>query len=394
VCELESYLRGQAAADVRHEIPVTAREIGLRKRARHRFPETVQVGKKETVAAPLRVSLRDIRKFLKNPLEYHLSRSLRVNIDNEESTAAAADEPLTSSAPDMAALQKAVWKEMLSMTFPENENRRPAGPGECPAEITAYAQEFARSLYEKHTQEGAAPEGYFREVECRKLVDDAGTIAAECWKLAAEFPGYRLLTNTDLLLGRNAGAGSPAGELTIPLQDGRECTAAVTHDLALVPRQRGEGLPVIAGFGKDSEPEDDLDLWVSALLQGIFEARTMKTRQARLHQVLLDRKTMKVRIRKDFIINCEKSMAWLKDRLAEMLVTGVCEHLPFQLIQNAGLGRISREALQEKTDDAEYGYKSFLPAFELVEARIPDNPEKTADKRYGLFFDQTGAADE
>jgi hypothetical protein len=330
-----------------------------------------------------------------------------VNLDNEESTAAAADEPLVSSALDMAALQKAVWKEMLSMTFPEDGNRRQAGPGECPAEITAHAQEFACRLYKKHTLEGAAPEGYFREVECRKLVDDAGTIAAECWKLAAEFPGYQLLTNTDLSLGRKKPAGSPAGEpageLTIRLQDGRECRAEVTHDLALMPRQGREGLPVIAGFGNNADPEDDLDLWVSALLQGIFEAHTMNTgqarqarqaREARLHQVLLDRNTMKARIRKDFIIQREKAMAWLKDRLAEMLVTGVCEHLPFQLIQNAGSERVTREALQEKTDDAEYGYKSFLPAFELVEARIPDNPEKTADKRYGLFFDQTGAADE
>ena len=146
-------------------------------------------------------------------------------------------------------------------------------------------------------------------------------------------------------------------------------------------------------MGKDTEPEDDLDLWVSALLQGIFEARTMKTRQARLHQVLLDRKSMKIKIRKDFVVPRERATVWLKDILTELLVTRVCEHLPFQLIQKEGLDRVTRDALQEKTDDAEYGYKSFLPAFELVEARIPDNPKKNADKRYGLFFDQTGAAD-
>jgi hypothetical protein len=67
---------------------------------------------------------------------------------------------------------------------------------------------------------------------------------------------------------------------------------------------------------------------------------------------------------------------WLAALLAEMLIDRGCDHLPFACIQKYR-DKLSMSVIAEDLAAEHPGYRSYLPAFALVDARLPGYSDET-----------------
>ncbi|HMD68237.1 MAG TPA: exodeoxyribonuclease V subunit gamma, partial [Chitinivibrionales bacterium] len=211
--------------------------------------------------AALRTDIFSLRTFFANPLEYHLSMTLGIELDEEPPTADASDEPLESGALGVSSLEKEIWKELLEKVFPLEKKDEVSGL----EQLTEHAQAVAKRVYADHVASGNSPEAQFLGMERQKLLQWAGLCAEATFRLREQFPDHSLAVNTDLSLGRK---GVPGG-LCITLQSGAACAIECRHSLALVPRKTGKagGCVGIIDVKKEGKAADNAGLWLSGVLQ-------------------------------------------------------------------------------------------------------------------------------
>ncbi len=332
-----------------------------------------------TGPALFQTNLFHIRKFFSNPIEYHLSKTLGIELDESQASAQTADEPLASTALVLSSLQKEIWKALLARLFPAG------GQTGVPDEemLANEAQAIAQSLYGELVAAGQSPEAQFCRMEERKLLQWARQCAAATRALGKEFPKHALMENTDLSLGREG----IAADLMIPLSGAANCVVECRHPLVLVPREGGGAVGII-GFEKEGDAADNPGLWLAGALQWMTERQCATGWEIRLVQLNRGHEGKK-KTGYDCSTLREPSGEgkdiglWLGGLLQRMLAEKCCDHLPFAVIEKLTRqnkegslswpqrwARVTAAAIEEELS-SDYGYTCWLESFHLADVRIP-----------------------
>ncbi|MBN2189116.1 MAG: exodeoxyribonuclease V subunit gamma [Chitinispirillaceae bacterium] len=409
ILELESYLKSQGLIEmpnneerctVRHDIPWLVREEGPDRRTwdpsearlRHLVTCRRSLHRYGTGGAPpadtraSRVNAALLGKFFANPFEYHLSKTLGIELDEQPETMGAVDEPLESGPLGMSSLQKAVWKEMLYRVFPEKKRDEETDREKLKNEAAA----AAGRLYDRHTACGKSPEAQLGRMEREAFRQWAKQCAEETLNLKEKFSDHALGENVDLSLGRP----DAAGELQI--RSGKEDRYMVEcrHDLVLVPRNAGGAAGIIA-ITREGKAVDNPELWLAGVLQWIAEKRAGGKGHA-LALVQLNRggggqkgtgssaAAMKADLGNGRDIN-----AWLAGLIDLMIKERCSDHLPFAAVKelfNDNWDNITAEAVNEELERDWSAYRCYLEAFKLTEARIPQVDDRELRARAKARF--------
>ncbi|MBN2188760.1 MAG: exodeoxyribonuclease V subunit gamma, partial [Chitinispirillaceae bacterium] len=420
VLELESYLASQGVerkeggtgcCGIRHDVPwivheslrvagVDGRmnrswdsaEIALARRAGepgrkvHRFD--LPSGRSDARAVPssgvpLRTDFYHLRTFFTNPLEYHLSKTLGIELDEEEATSGASDEPLSSGAFAESSLRRMIWKKVLARVFPKEKGDEASDP----AALAVEAQDAAGRMYDEHVARGRSPEAPFCRMEKQELGEWARECAATTLDLRGAFDDHWLWENAGLSLGRE---GMP-DELSVNLDGGGVGTIGCRHRLVLLPRSPANkgGCVGIVEVKKEGKARENQTLWLAGALQWMVE----KEAPGRMNIVLVQlnrgdgKKSrtgfdcLKIRDRCD---NGSDIDAWLSGMLDEMLVKKCSDHLPFTVIQRLFKGEwnaITAEAVSGELEGNYSVYRCRLEAFKLSDARLPRVSDEELRKR-------------
>jgi exonuclease V gamma subunit len=432
VLELESYLKGQGlkeASDedrclIRREIPWIVREsleelkttgrhngtwdasevrlarieqqAGARK-ATYRYGTAVGT-KENAVQGHLRTTIYDLCKFFANPLEYHLSRTLGIEIGGQPATMGATDEPLQSGPLEMSGLQKEIWTGLLLRVFPEN-------PEDACTELAALGDEAEKTAREVHAQyvvKGGSPEAQLCLMEERFLINWARDCAAATLDLRhTAYGSHKLIQNVDLSLGRPGAVG----DLTVDMGNQRDCLVECRHRLALVPHGDTGEIGIISIKTK-GEAKENPDLWLTGVIQWLAEQNEAKPERFAVQLVQLNRGNAK-----DKVVGWNKSVlkegkvddikVWLANQIQDMLINRCADHLPFAVILDLTKqgrknpltwdqrwARVTGANIEERLSDEEHGpYRCYLEAFKLADARIPFSNETDEAGRDGKLVE-------
>jgi len=404
VLELEEYLIGQGLVDsagnsrkcsVRREIPWVvhetldkAREAGrkhgswdkeqrilaaesLKDRVKHRHDLAVNHGLSPRTDPSIKTTdLWALQKFLSNPFEYHLSKTLGIRDDDDIGDMTVTDEPLDSGY-KISELKKKVWIKILSALFTTGI-----------ADIDTAAVDAANDVYDDHIDSGQAPEGHICRMERENLIYWSKECADTSTKLLNNdmFPNHQLEEKRDSFL--------LCGDFTIN----------VRHEFAIVPKDtynQNNNIGVIA-FGKKIEPADNLRLWLDGMTMWLDEMREGGKRRPVVlvglsyddkHQV--KKLPMSVKVRKSLMSvddgRLQDVEGWLTDMLAQMLIDKRCEHLPFAAIDNI-IKRSEELTVRSLKDYLTAEYTTYTDGFKLTDAKPPEMDDgelrELAESRY------------
>lgn len=349
-------------------------------RVRHRHDlEAAPVSAVKNAPA-LRTSLYDLRKFFANPLEYHLVRTLGIELDDEPGTLSAVDEPLDSGMLALSELQKQIWIEMLGMAFPAEAEHEIIRADR----LREIASEWAERLYAAHRGTGWAPEAQMADVERCWLVAWARNCVGPVLELRSAYTNHCFVENCDLSL-RREGFDS---ELSITLANGEPCSITCHHGAALLARRcsgQDSHEAAFIGFKREGKVKENSDLFLSAALQVIYGADSGVRPRLSLIQINRgDGNGKKCGCESVVLSSVYGSEAgdgkvrelavWLSGIVDEMLVQRCSDHLPFAVVQKLwknGWGSIDVERIQEELENPRGAYHCYVPAFDLTGARIP-----------------------
>ena len=370
-------------------------EIGLaaaagRDRVIHRYDLSASVTPGDNATAQtLRTTLYDLRRFFSNPLEYHLARTLGIDPDEPPPTLAAVDEPLESGNLALSIIQNEIITEIIRVIFPGS----PAGSPVTADTLHQIARKEALRYHNLHCAAGGAPEALQEMAEKEFLLQWAASCVNPLLSVRERFPDHRLAEQCNLALG----LGGLADTLTVELENRRSCSVSCVHQLALVPRDhRAFTTVAIIGISKGDSPRDNAALWLEGCLQWLYNSTVGSVCTVTLVRFYRDdqaKKQCSVTMT-DFVPpggdKAQNIESWIKHLLDEMLVTHVCEHLPFAEIAKFWK-RLSLEAIEDDLSSGFPAYRPFLPALELTDAKLPriNNEElaATARARYAPMLD-------
>jgi exonuclease V gamma subunit len=349
----------------------------------------------------IRTNASHIRTFFRNPLEYHLSKTLGIENDESPATLGTTDEPLSSGALELSGLQRAVWTELLGTVFPECAAAEETDPGK----LAAQAEETAGRIYKEYLFDGGSPEAQFYAMEQQWLITWAQECAQNTLELKTKmFQNHRFLINADLALLKDA----IPGELTVCLPDSGTCTIECRHALALVPRETSEKSCVgIIAIKKEGRAGDNPDLWIEGALQWIFDKKNMVRRDISIVQ--LNRGNGKpgtvCHSCVAYKTASEKSndmSSWLGGFLAAMLVDKCADHFPFVAIRELTRqhvrspltleqrwAKVTVRNLEDALADENGGhglYSCYLDAFKLTDAKMRAMTDREARKLAKTLF--------
>jgi hypothetical protein len=360
------------------------RQAGAHK-AKYRYGTAI-VTKENTSQDRLRTTINDLRTFFANPLEYHLSRTLGIEIDQRPATMGATDEPLQSGPLEMSILQKAIWTELLLLVFPEDQK------GACtdPASLGDKAEEVAREVHARYVVNGGSPEAQLCTMEERFLINWARDCAAATLDLRTTFGNHAMVRNVDVSLKRPG----VAGQLTVDMETGSECIVECRHGMTLVPRG-GTGEIGILSIKKEGKAYENPDLWLAGAIQWLADAKIGSRFDITLVQLNRgDGKTTFARMKKQ----CDGGHDvehWLRGLIRLMLIERCCDHLPFAIVQELcergndnklDLTKLTRDNIEDQLAREHPPYHCYLEAFALVDARIPEVGNEELQERARARF--------
>jgi exonuclease V gamma subunit len=309
-----------------------------------------------------------IKRFFSNPLEYHVLNNLGIDIDDSPDTIGATDEPLFTNIPEMSSLQNKIWTQLLSIVFPANTNAAASGDS-----LEKTAEDYACKAYEQHIMLGKAPEAQFMSMEQQAVIDWAKSAELETLNLKSEFPNHILVENADLVppdINRKF-------KLEIQTGINQTCSVECRHKLALLPAKLEPGSFLgIINFQTKGKAFDNPDLWLSGVLQWLAFQKSGILCGIKLVQLNRgDGAGISIsNIRKDYS-DVAKTESWLASLLCDMLVNRKCEHFPVKTIRDVYCGdwqNITPQSLAEELENEHSAYRSYVKAFNLCDARIPD----------------------
>jgi len=362
--------------------------------SRYNLDNKARVASKTTDS--LKIDVRDLRLFLKNPLEYHLSRTLGIELDESIDMMSMTDEPLSSGALAITGMQKAICTTLLRHMFPADAPAIRKGS----TELAGIASAELERLYALHTASGAAPEAMLEEMELEFLRQWAIACSELVVPLYEQFTHHYLLENSDLSLGRYGEEGT----LPVVMENGAECTVSCRHLLILMPRgSDGVHYVGILAYKKEGAAADNPDLWCEGAVQWLFEEkRSGNGFPLALVEINYGDVTVTMAKLTNERTHAARMFKWLQGILIDM-ASNCSDHFPLRGVQKIlskkkGDARtwVERLTLLTKSDLEEkmrgdYGYHSFLPAFDLVDARLPDVSDddlrKLADARFAPILD-------
>ncbi|MFP4164331.1 MAG: exodeoxyribonuclease V subunit gamma [Chitinispirillaceae bacterium] len=354
-----------------------------KERALHRHQLAMKNAASKPVIEPVteyRTSIYEIRKFFSNPLEYHLYVTLGIDLSEQSDIMGITDEPLESGNLAFANMQNEIVSALLFLVFPQNREDEISDPNTLSNEIT----KLAEKTYNEHLVSGGAPEGSLCRMERCQLFDWARQCAGKTLELKALFPDHTVFEKCDLSLQREK---VPA---VLQLRDSQENMFRVEcrHKVVFVPRDSAESNRIgILDISSKGNAKDNHDLWLSGVVQHLAEKNTNGSQPVQeLELVQLNRKDLKI---SSFSLNMgekEKEIYdWFCHLLSSMLIQRSCEHLPFRVIQEitkqsrkkpaefyVRLSRVTTKRINEILSADFSPYTSYLKAFELTDAQIPD----------------------
>jgi Exonuclease V gamma subunit len=364
------------------------------KKAKYRYGTDVKPPE-NCVKGPLRTDIYSLRKFFANPLEYHLSKTLGIEIDDQPAAMGAVDEPLQSGALEMSGLQKTIWTELLLKVFPWN--RKDACADE--KKLSDEAGKIAEGVYQEFTVEGGSPEAQFCLMEQNYLITWARKCAKKTLDLRGSFIDHRLMQNADVSLERKG----VAGNLHVDLGKNQTCAVECRHGLVLVPRSNSGTIGIIH-VKKEGNAKDNPDLWLMGIIQGLVEQKLPEAQKFVVQLVQLNRGDVGSDFAEIKQVNIDKIINWLVNQIQDMLLHHCADHLPFEVIKDLTKqdrekslswedrwSRVTNANIEDKLSDDGHGYISFLEAFKLVDARVPDKTDndlqKLAQARFAAFLE-------
>jgi len=404
VLELEEYLIGQGVVDsagnsrkcsARREIPWVvhetlnkAREAGrkhgawdkeqrilaaesVKERVRHRHDLAVNHALSPRTDPSIKTTdMWALKKFLSNPFEYHLSKTLGIRDDDDTGDMTATDEPLDSGY-KISALKKQVWIKILSALFTTGTTG-----------INTFAIDAANDVYDDHIDSGQAPEGHI----CRMERENLKNWAMECANASTKLLDNDMFQNHQFEEKRESFLS--CGDFTVN----------VCHEFTIVPKDaysRHDKIGVVA-FGKKVEPADNLNLWLDGTAMWLNEMREGGKRRPVVlvglsyddrHQV--KKLPMSVKVRKSLMSADDGRLQdverWLTGILGQMLVDKRCDHLPFAAIDD--IVKHSEELTARSLKDyLATKYTTYTDGFNLTDAKPPEMDDgelrELAESRY------------
>jgi exonuclease V gamma subunit len=329
----------------------------------------------------VRTSVNDLRRFFANPLEYHLSKTLGIELDERPAVMGATDEPLESGALEMSVLQKTIWSEVLLRVFPEH------GKDACAyaARLAEEAETIAARVHHEQLVQGLSPEAQFYAIEEQRLKSWARSCAETTLDLRATFGDHWLVQGADFSLKR---PGFPGG-LTVDIGDGRKCAVECRHALALVPRG-GAGTIGIIGIKKEGDAKENPDLWLAGALQWLADRKNGSRQDIMLVQLNRGDTGSSFSAMKKQCDGGRDMEQWLGGFIRAMIVERSSDHLPFAIVRELcglsddsrlDLKRVTKGNIEELLSGEHSPYRCSLEAFTLVDARIPDASDEKLQER-------------
>jgi hypothetical protein len=326
--------------------------------------------------------IRDLKIFLTNPLEYHLCRTLEIQEDDDDGDMAAVDEPLESDAMPSAQIRKDVWIAVLKTVFASGNNGADdiiaGGNGRASAEAVSCrspldtrpyideqelrlkAAEEADRIYSEHIDSGQAPEGYFRSMERKELLEFAEKCAAEAARLPEIFKNHKLIEDIEFEI------------------DCSPFTVNWKLKQTLFPNDPKDRIGVLSFVSKDSV-NDYCKLWLDGLAWWLEEDGARQVTLA-----ALDRKEPKIQMF-DMITGNEKLPSiekWLCRVLSQMLIEKRSEHLPLKSIVDVMGIKTVTKIMKLSKDPEDVSFKERLQ--NLTFSALKDTVCRTFKKGVGL----------
>jgi len=335
-------------------------------RVDHRHNLEAQVVREySTGSAANFTDIKALKKFFRNPLEYHLAYTLKIGDDGDTGDMAAVDEPVESGNM-LYRLRKHVWLAVLDLMFQDDTETENSN-----INLKQSIVDRANEIYAEHINSGNAPEGYICQMERNELSAWAEICADAAKTLLNDFPkeDYKLVKEKKIDL--NCGQFNISGNIAVII------APKDYNDTSLK-------IGVIA-LSKKADTGGNPDLWLDGLTQWIEEAESGAPHHVSLVALCYDKEKPSVKLSE--MKPCHDKLPaveeWLNGILSDMLLKHCCEHLPFSAISeivkpDGKKGLNFENALQSLTAQELKNtllgkkYNTFTPGFDLTDARPPE----------------------
>jgi exonuclease V gamma subunit len=324
------------------------------------------------------VPFRGLLKFFENPLDYHLSRTLDITLDEPPSTDDA-DEPRESGRLAITGMQDRVWKMLLAMVFTDD-------PAESVCDADTLEQVAVREigeLYALHRASGKAPEAMAGRMEQEYLHRWASVCGGPVLQLREWYPDHRFLENADL-----SKVPGCAASLPVDCSDGKNRTVECRFGAVLMPRDGSDsGSIAFIAFKSGGNAVDNPALWLAGALQWTWCRRAGNSRHIGL--VLLRRCTKHTDppdVDREVMVMDDPDAdklpiieTWLSGIISEMVVDRICDFLPFVEVKEFWNKTLTVQAIENNLNSYYSVYHPYESVFKLTDARLPESDDLLMD---------------
>jgi len=351
-------------------LAVSSRNVGAQ---RHSQAALQMIQSKTTsLHSTINVTVDDIARFLKNPLEYYLHSVLGMRNETADMTLHAVDEPIESDFSTLSAVKNRIATDLLQSAC------RLSGASEQSL-LSDEAEKVARRRYREFYACGNGPEGRFAAMEFNSVVTWSRNVASDIARIVGKSRKWRLFADVDTgFYGTRTSTG-----YTVVL-DGGSTVRITARIFALLASPDPDGPVVIVRTGRSGanlRRSDEIDIWLIAFLFA------MRGRRDILAAVIQrdDGTTRTSRWQAPEGFSVASGEAWLTGVIREMVESGVCDHVPAVWFEVAGAGADTAGAvdgrtieslvdIEDRDCDQENEFPLYRPgsdAVRLTRARLP-----------------------
>lgn len=318
------------------------------------------------------ITVGDIARFLKNPLEYYLYTVLGMQNESADMTLHAVDEPIESDFGTLSAIKNRIAIDLLQSACQLDKVSEQMSP-------TGEVERIARRRYREAYGCGNGPEGQFAAMEFNSLVTWSRHVASDIACIVDKSQEWRLFVDTDTGF---CGTGTVPGYAVV--LNGGSTVRITARIFALLASPDPDGSVVIVRTGRSGtnlRRSDEIDMWLIAFLFAIRGRRNIVT-------AVIERDNGMIRTSRwqgPDGFSVAKGKGWLTDVIGEMVESGVRDHVPAVWFEVARVGVESAATIdgntialladiEERDCDQENDYPYYWPGSDavwLTRARLP-----------------------